>query len=374
LKAQFLQRGKARKPTAATMFLRLTVRVVRLVHGQWRSGSRPAGAAAAAAGSPAAGGLATEPAGAVAASGGARSGQSGQRGKRGRPRWRGLLSRQAITIFMLPSLLLIGLFSYYPAVRSLVGGFYIWNGFSAPRYDGFGQFSQYFHSSTFGAEARNLVLLVIGSIAITLVSQFVAAEVVAHLPGRTGTIAKYLLTLPVVLPPILLIDVWAYLLNPSNGLINRILGELHLPQPGWLTDSHLALVSILLIGFPWISNLGFLIFLGGVQHLPKEIIEASRVDGVSRLRRVFAIDIPLLMPQFRIVTILAGVYSVQNFIPILLLTNGGPGNATFVPGLDMYQSAFQNSEYGYGMAIGTVLFIAMLIFTIIVMRTLRPRT
>ena len=67
---------------------------------------------------------------------------------------------------MLPSLLLIGLFSYYPAVRSLVGGFYIWDGFSAPRYDGFGQFTQYFHSSTFGAEARNLVLLVIGSIAI----------------------------------------------------------------------------------------------------------------------------------------------------------------------------------------------------------------
>jgi raffinose/stachyose/melibiose transport system permease protein len=371
LKAQLLQCGKARKPTAGTMFSRLTVRVVRLVHGQWRSGSRPT-VVAAAAGSPAAGGLATEPAaGAVTTSGGARSGQSGQRR---RPRWRGLLSRQAIAIFLLPSLLLIGLFSYYPAVRSLVGGFYVWNGFSAPRYDGFGQFSQYFHSSTFGAEARNLVLLVIGSIAITLVSQFVAAEVVAHLPGRTGTIAKYLLVLPVVLPPILLIDVWAYLLNPSNGLINRLLGELHLPQPGWLTDSHLALVSILLIGFPWISNLGFLIFLGGVQHLPKEILEASRVDGVGRLRRVFSIDIPLLMPQFRIVTILAGVYSVQNFIPILLLTNGGPGNATFVPGLDMYQSAFQNSEYGYGMAIGTVLFIAMLIFTIFVLRTLRPRT
>lgn len=275
---------------------------------------------------------------------------------------------------MLPSLLLIGVFSYYPAVRSLVGGFYQWNGFSAPKYVGTQQFSQYFHSPTFGAEARNLVLLVIGSILITLVSQFVAAEVVAHLPGRAGTVAKYLLTLPVVLPPILLIDVWAYLLNPTNGLVNRILALVHLPQPQWLTSSHFALISILLIGFPWISNLGFLIFLGGVQHLPRDVLEASTVDGIGRLRRVFAIDIPMLMPQFRIVVILAGVYSVQNFIPILLLTNGGPGNATMVPGLDMYQSAFQNSQYGYGMAIGTVLFAAMLIFTIVVMRTLRPRT
>ena len=83
---------------------------------------------------------------------------------------------------------------------------------------------------------------------------------------------------------------------------------------------------------------------------------------------MFAIDIPLLMPQFRIVVILSGIFAVQNFVPILLLTNGGPGTATLVPGLDMYQSAFQNDQYGYGMAIGTLLFVAMLIFTLVVMR------
>ena len=86
------------------------------------------------------------------------------------------------------------------------------------------------------------------------------------------------------------------------------------------------------------------------------------------------IDIPLLMPQFRIVMILSGIFAVQNFIPILLLTNGGPGTATLVPGLDMYQSAFQNDQYGYGMAIGTLLFAAMLVFTLVAMRALVPRT
>ena len=107
---------------------------------------------------------------------------------------------------------------------------------------------------------------------------------------------------------------------------------------------------------------------------PKDILDASRMDGVGPLRRVFAIDIPLLLPQFRIVVILSGIYAVQNFVPILLLTNGGPGTATLVPGLDMYQSAFQNNQYGYGMAIGTLLFVAMLIFTLIATRLLRPRT
>lgn len=289
------------------------------------------------------------------------------------PRWR-YRYRTALAVLLLPSLLLIGVFSYYPAVRSLIGGFYQWNGFSAPTYAGISQFRQYLQAPTFGTEAKNLAILVGGSILISLVSQFTAAEIVMHMPRRAGAVAKYVLVLPIVLPPLVLIEVWAYLLEPSSGLVDRILGAVGLPQPTWFSDPHLALVGILLVGFPWISNLGFLIFLGGLQNLPRDVLDASTIDGVGALKRVFAIDVPLLLPQFRIVVILSGIFAVQNFVPILLLTNGGPGTATMVPGLDMYQSAFQNDQYGYGMAIGTLLFAAMLIFTLAVMRALRPRT
>jgi raffinose/stachyose/melibiose transport system permease protein len=287
---------------------------------------------------------------------------------------RSLRYRPVLAVLLLPSLALIGVFSYYPAVRSLIGGFYEWNGFSPPTYAGVSQFKEYLQSPTFGTEAKNLAILVGGSILITLVSQFTAAEIVVHLPSRAAATAKYLLVLPIVLPPLVLIEVWAYLLQPGSGLVDKIFGAVGLPEPGWLSDPHLALLSILLIGFPWISNLGFLIFLGGLQNLPKDIVDASRLDGLGGLRRVFAIDIPLLMPQFRIVVILSGIYAVQNFIPILLLTNGGPGTATLVPGLDMYQSAFSNDQYGFGMAIGTLLFAVMLVFTIAAMRLLRSRT
>ncbi|MGH3205620.1 MAG: carbohydrate ABC transporter permease [Streptosporangiaceae bacterium] len=285
-----------------------------------------------------------------------------------------LAYRPVLGMLLVPSLLLIGVFSYYPAVRSLVGGFYLWNGFSAPVYSGLSQFKQYVTAPTFDGEVTHIAILTFGSIAITLVSQFTAAEIVIHLPRRLGTIARYVLVLPIVLPPLVLIEVWAYLLQPGTGLIDRILSAVGLPQPAWLSDPHTALIGVLLVGFPWISNLGFLIFLGGLQNLPSEMLEASKLDGCSALKRVFTIDIPLLIPQFRIVIILSGIFTVQNFIPILLLTNGGPGTATLVPGLDMYQSAFQNDQYGYGMAIGTLLFVAMLIFTVITMRALRPRT
>jgi ABC-type sugar transport system permease subunit len=287
---------------------------------------------------------------------------------------RSLRYRPVLAVLLLPSLALIGVFSYYPAVRSLIGGFYQWNGFSPPTYAGVSQFKEYLQSPTFGTEAKNLAILVGGSILITLVSQFTAAEIVTHLPQRAAAIAKYLLVLPIVLPPLVLIEVWAYLLQPGSGLIDKVFGTVGLPQPAWLSDPHLALLSILLIGFPWISNLGFLIFLGGLQNLPRDVLDAGRLDGLGGLRRVFTIDIPLLLPQFRIVVVLSGIYAVQNFIPILLLTNGGPGTATLVPGLDMYQSAFSNDQYGYGMAIGTLLFVVMLVFTLAAMRLLRSRT
>ena len=282
--------------------------------------------------------------------------------------------RPALAVLLLPSLLLIGVFSYYPALRSLVGGFYQWNGFSPPTFAGFSEFRQYLGSLTFGQELKNVAILTAGSILITLVSQFTAAEIVTHMPAGWGTVARYVLVLPIVLPPLVLIEVWDYLFQPSSGLIDRVLGLVGLPQPTWLADPHLALVSILLVGFPWISNLGFLIFLGGLQNLPKDVLDASQLDGVNAVRRVFLIDIPLMLPQFRTVVILSGIYAVQNFVPILLLTNGGPGTATLVPGLDMYQSAFQNGNYGYGMAIGTLLFVVMLAFTLTAMRALRSRT
>ena len=314
--------------------------------------------------------LATSPALAGIAPGGTVAAAAGARPRRRRrTRYRPIMG-----VLLLPSLLLIGVFSYYPAVRSLIGGFYAWNGFSPPSYVGLSQFRQYIQSPTFSAEVTHVAILVVGSIAITLVSQFTAAEIVTHLPKRVGQVVKYVLVLPIVFPPLVLIEVWDYLLQPGSGLIDRIAKGLGRPHPAWLSDPHTALLSILLIGFPWISNLGFLVFLGGLQNLPRDITDAARVDGTSIWQRTFRVDVPLLMPQFRIVVVLSGIFAVQNFIPILLLTNGGPGTATLVPGLDMYQAAFQNDQYGYGMAIGTLLFLAMLIFTIVVMRALRPRT
>src|SRR5207245_7467387 len=128
--------------------------------------------------------------------------------------WRRYSYQPMLARLLLPSLLLIGIFSYYPALRSLIGGFYQWNGFSPPTYAGVTQFKQYIQAPTFGTEVKNTAILTGGSILTTLVAQFTAAEIVMHMPPRAGAIARYALVLPIVLPPLVLIEVWAFLRQP----------------------------------------------------------------------------------------------------------------------------------------------------------------
>ena len=144
-----------------------------------------------------------------------------------------------LAVLLLPSLVLIGVFSYHWRCAARIGGFYQANGFSPPVYAGVLQFKQYLQADQCPARRRkNLSILVGGSILITLASQFTAAEVVVHLPARASQVAKYLLVLPIVLPPLVLIEVWAYLMQPGSGLIDKIFGAVGLPQPGWLSDPH----------------------------------------------------------------------------------------------------------------------------------------
>ncbi|SIS92445.1 carbohydrate ABC transporter permease [Alicyclobacillus vulcanalis] len=278
-------------------------------------------------------------------------------------------------LLLIPSVLLILCFSYYPAVRAVVGSFTQWNGFNAPVFVGFQNYVSYVTSSTFGVEMRNICILFIGGILASIVFPFIGAELLNGLPnGRAQTVIKYLFVIPLAIPQVVLIYIWANLLNPNTGMVDALLSLAHVSPIQWFSGPRTALLSILLIGFPWISQLSFLILLAGLQSIEKDIRDAAMIDGIGAFARVFKIDIPMIMSQIQFVVVISGIGIVQNIVPILLLTNGGPGNATMVPGFDMYESAFQYNELGYGMAIGTLLFVAMMAVTLIVLRVFRART
>ena len=126
----------------------------------------------------------------------------------------------------------------------------------------------------------------------------------------------------------------------------------------------------MLDGFPWVGTVGVLIYLAGLQQISNDVYEAAELDGVGPIRRVFSIELPLIMTQVRInlIFMTIGTLTAYEFFLILLGPAGGPGNKGMVPGLYMYQKAFLSGRFGYACALGMVLFMLVLLLTIIYQR------
>jgi raffinose/stachyose/melibiose transport system permease protein len=127
----------------------------------------------------------------------------------------------------------------------------------------------------------------------------------------------------------------------------------------------------MLMGFPYVDGFGLLIYTAGLQAISPEIKEAAAVDGAGALRTFVQVEVPQIVGQLRLMWVLAIINGIQNFTQILILTGGGPGYATTVPGLMMYHEAFTNQNMGKACAIGTVLFVVILGLTIVNMRLVR---
>jgi raffinose/stachyose/melibiose transport system permease protein len=115
------------------------------------------------------------------------------------------------------------------------------------------------------------------------------------------------------------------------------------------------------------SAFAFLIFLGGLLSINGDYFDAAKVDGASWWQRLMHIDLPLLMPQFRILLFFSVIGAVQGVASIFILTGGGPGTATYVPALQMYLR-IADGDFGYSSAIGVVLFVLVLLLTLVVLR------
>jgi ABC-type sugar transport system permease subunit len=204
-----------------------------------------------------------------------------------------------------------------------------------------------------------------------------AAEVIFSL--RNGAIAYFwrvILVIPMVVPSVVLILVWLFIYDPQMGIINTLLTTLGFEELKqlWLGDLRLALWCIAFFGFPWISGLNLLIYLAGLDSIPHELFDAAAIDGASRIKRFFYVDVPMVMGQIKLIFVLTLITQLQNFQDVLIFTNGGPGQATVVPGLVLYHSAFFYNKMGYASAIGVTLFVVIFILTAINMTVIRSDT
>jgi len=278
--------------------------------------------------------------------------------------------RQAIFIALclLPSFALLALFNYYPLLSAIYHSFFSWDGYSPPTFVGLRNFAQMTHDAAMGASVKNLLILAVSSIVITLTMPLIAAELVLSVRNvRLFKLYRALLVIPIVVPQLVTLLIWEFMYDPTIGIINNVLNGVGLGAiaPQWLGDPHSAIFAIIGIGFPWVAGLNFLLYLAALQSISAEVHDAGRLDGCVGWRRVLSIDLPLIAGQVRLLITLALITVMQTFTSVWVLTQGGPGYATTVPGVALYQQAFEFGDFGYASAIGVMIFLVTLGLTVL---------
>ncbi|MES2308938.1 MAG: sugar ABC transporter permease [Verrucomicrobiota bacterium] len=290
-------------------------------------------------------------------------------------------------LFILPSILLVGLFCYYPAINAIYHSFFDWQGGDFKQFVGLDNFRRAWNDPTLLHSFGTVFILILANMVKMIPSIFTAVMVHRLTCEKWQYVYRVLLVLPMIIPSMVTLFIWKFFFDPNLGVLNHFLNRtglqtvlIHLDhfcgwggvfQTGvptaWLSTPTLIIPSLILWGFPWIGAIGVLIFLSGLQSIGAEVYEAAELDGVNSFQKFLYIEFPLLMTQVRISLVLMVIGTLRDFyLQFLLLgENGGAGGKGMVPGLWMYNRAFVAGEFGYACAIGIILFGFILILTFI---------
>ncbi len=265
-----------------------------------------------------------------------------------------------------PTLLLIAVFAYWPTVNGFIQSFFSSTNTQVNVFVGLDNYSQLLNDSVFWGGFLNAIKYFVFGITVGWILPFVTAELLITLSSmRLQYILRTALILPMAFPAAVFGFVWSFLYDPNVGVFNAFLKGVGLGglAHNWLGDPHTALGALMVIGFPimFISGGGglpFLLLLAGLQNIEREVLEAASIDGCGRFRRILAIDLPLLGSQFGLLFMLALVgFTQAGAITLLLTTSGGPAYATMTPLVWLIQSGINAGNFGYGAAMGVVLFV-----------------
>ncbi len=200
----------------------------------------------------------------------------------------------------------------------------------------------------------------------TIIALLIAVMLNQGIKGQS--IWRTIYYLPAVVSGVAVSLLWQYLYQPDTGLFNSILFKFGIQGPRWVYSEAWAMPSIIIMSL-WGAGAAMLIYLAGLRSIPTSLYEAAEIDGANSFRRFFAITLPLLTPTIFFNVILNIIGSWQVFTQALIMTNGGPNNATLTMVLHIYRTGFQNGLFGYASAQAWLLFMLVLIFVILGLRS-----
>ena len=275
-------------------------------------------------------------------------------------------------IMLLPTILLIYFFNYRGIATAFIRAFTNWSktNTSLAQIDfvGFDNFKRMFTEGYFLIGMKNLVLLMVTGILKVLTIPLSVAWLVYNIRGGNRKyLHRFMFVLPIVVPGVISAMTWQKIYDPSIGLLNEILGALHLDnlQRVWLGDAKTAIWAVVFMGFPFVHAMAFLVYYGGFLNIGKDVEESAMIDGASKHDIFWKIQLPLIRSQISIMVTLQIIGTMQDFNSIFILTGGGPGTATYVPALELYLNVAQFGRYGYACALGVILFVFTMSATLI---------
>lgn len=273
-------------------------------------------------------------------------------------------------LFIVPAIIGFFLFVAYPLLSSAYYAFTNWNGLSVPRWVGWQNFQYMFtRDPAFWPSLRATAYFGLLSVPATLVLGLLLAVLLNRAyPGVK--IFRTIMYLPVVLPGIAVLTLWKYVYDPLFGLANMFLSALHLPTSLWLGSEQMAMPAIVIIGL-WGVGGTMIIFLAGLQAVPQEIYEASRIDGAGTAATFWHITLPMISPIIFLQLVLQLTGAFQAFNQAKVLTDGGPNFATNLFMYKIYKDGLQGAfpQVGYATAEVWILFLIILAITALTFRT-----
>lgn len=269
---------------------------------------------------------------------------------------------------VLPAILGFFLWQVGPMIANFVISFTEWGIGGSPRFIGFSNYKELFVDDFIFKKSIGVTFyFAIGNVIASGVAAFIVAMLLNQ-QLKFKSLFRTMYFLPAVVPLVASATVWIWLFNPTFGLLNYILGLFGLPGSEWIYNEATAIPSLILMSV-WSMGQTMIIFLAGLQGIPRQLYEAVEIDGGGWWARFAHVTIPMMTPTFFFHVIMGLIGSFQVFVQPYLMTQGGPNYATMFTVFYIYNNAFFYGRMGYACAIATILFLIILFFTLILFKT-----
>lgn len=257
-------------------------------------------------------------------------------------------------------LLFYTVFLLVPIGIAFAGSFHEWNPLSGIyRFNGIENYVSVFTSALFGKSMLNTLIFSVVVIFFRVGLGLTIAIAIYSNLIKHKSFFRAIYYMPVVTPMVAVAFVWKFLYNPQIGAINQILGL----DINWLMNPKTALLAIMIMTIWKDFGYAVVMFMAGLYSLPSDAMEAARVDGASSWQTFKYLTLPLLKPMTLFVVITSIISYIQAYVQVLILTEGGPGTATYLSSYIIYNEAFVKYNFGYASAMSFVLFVITAVFT-----------